>query len=164
MARFALWFNYTPYAISYLPIRLYFSIAVGTIENMNRSEIIRYLILRSIGNFLVLFAIFGVVATFGPALYYEVSFRVAQYEGVKYTVEDPDQVKNPSSPLGELMRKEGKIRPPVRSGFGALLAGVKEQIIVPKDTKVSHMLEELFFRGIEAISISLLIPQTVGGM
>ncbi|MBI3282683.1 hypothetical protein HYZ70_01240 [Candidatus Curtissbacteria bacterium] len=36
---------------------------------MTRSEIIRFLILRSIGNFLVLFAIFGVIATFGLALY-----------------------------------------------------------------------------------------------
>ena len=34
---------------------------------MKPSELIRFLILRTIGNFLVLFAIFGILATFGPA-------------------------------------------------------------------------------------------------
>ena len=110
---------------------------------MTRSEIIHYLILRSIGNFLVLFAIFGVIATFGPALFYEVEYRIAQYRGITYTVEDPAQVKNPISPLGELMRKEGKIVRTVASGFGALLAGPKQQIIIPKDTQFSIVIPKI---------------------
>lgn len=110
---------------------------------MTRSEIIRYLILRSIGNFLVLFAIFGVLATFGPALYYEVSFRIAQYRGIIYTVADPSQVKNATSPLGELLKKEGRARPVSSSGFGALLAGPKEQIIVPKETEFSIVIPKI---------------------
>ena len=47
---------------------------------------LRFLILRTIGNFLVLFAIFGIIATFGPALYYEVSFRVSEIRGVRYVI------------------------------------------------------------------------------
>jgi len=110
---------------------------------MTRSEIIRYLILRSIGNFLLLFAIFGVLATFGPALYYEVSFRIAQYRGITYTVADPPQVKNATSPLGALLRKEGRARPVASSGFGALLSGPKEQIIVPKATQFSIVIPKI---------------------
>jgi len=110
---------------------------------MTRGEIARYLVLRSIGNFLVLFAIFGVIATFGPALYYEVSYRIAQYRGITYTVADPEQVKNTTSPLGELMVREGRARPVSSSGFGALLAGPKEQIIVPKETQFSIVIPKI---------------------
>lgn len=110
---------------------------------MSRSEIIRYLVLRSIGNFLLLFAIFGVLATFGPALYYEVSFRVDQYRGVTYTVEDPSTVKNPTSPLGRLLEKEGKRPSQASSAFGALLNGKKQQIIVPKDTSFTIVIPKI---------------------
>jgi len=53
---------------------------------LTKKEIITFLILRSIGNFLVLFGIFGVSATFGPALYEEAKFRIDQLQGVEYVV------------------------------------------------------------------------------
>ncbi|MBF8249804.1 MAG: hypothetical protein HW400_405, partial [Candidatus Levybacteria bacterium] len=53
---------------------------------MTTKEKIRFLIIRSIGNFLVLFAIFGVLATFGPALYYEAQYRIIQIRGVHFLV------------------------------------------------------------------------------
>lgn len=56
---------------------------------MNRQEMIRFLVLRSLGNFLVLFSLFGVAMTFGPAIYQEIRFRTDQAAGVKYVVEDP---------------------------------------------------------------------------
>src|SRR5258706_5842038 len=55
---------------------------------MKRKDIARYLVLRSIGNFLLLFALYGVGATFGPALFYEVQFRIDQYQGIHYVVAD----------------------------------------------------------------------------
>lgn len=58
---------------------------------MTRKEIIRFLILKSIGNFLVLFALFGVGATFGPALYFEVKYQLYQVQGVYYTIADPNK-------------------------------------------------------------------------
>lgn len=53
---------------------------------MSKKEIIKFIILRAIGNFLVLLGIFGVFATFGPALYEELHFRIDQLNGVKYVV------------------------------------------------------------------------------
>ncbi|OGH13359.1 MAG: hypothetical protein A3H50_01680 [Candidatus Levybacteria bacterium RIFCSPLOWO2_02_FULL_37_10] len=106
---------------------------------MNRSEIIRFLILRSIGNFLLLFAIFGVLATFGPALYYEVSFKIVQVRGIKYTVAD-----NKTSPLGEILKKQqAENSQGINGGFAQVLAGPKEQILIPKDTNFSILIPRL---------------------
>ncbi len=79
---------------------------------MKRNDVIKFLILRTIGNFLVLFALFGVGATFGPTLYYEVQFRWQQAKGVTYKVVD---------------QQSG-------SSFGDLLSNSKEQLLIPKDT------------------------------
>lgn len=87
---------------------------------MTTKEKIRFLIIRSIGNFLVLFAIFGVLATFGPALYYEIQFRIIQIRGVHFSVADISQ-------------KVSKINKP-SVGFSNILSGPKEQILTPIDT------------------------------
>lgn len=83
---------------------------------MSRSEIIKYLVLRSIGNFLVLFAIFGVFATFGPALYYEAQYRIIQIRGVRFSV----------------VQKVHPVSKP-NIGFADVLSGPKEQILTPID-------------------------------
>ena len=106
---------------------------------MTRGEVIRFLILRSIGNFLLLFAIFGVLATFGPALYYEVSFKIVQARGVKYTIVDSQ-----TSPLGEILKKQkSEISQGISGGFAQVLAGPKEQILIPKDTDFSILIPRL---------------------
>lgn len=89
---------------------------------MNRNEIIRFLILRTIGNFLVFFALFGVGATFGPALYYEVLFRIQQSQGVHYVVQEVPAQSNSIAPTV----------PPDQ--FGGILSSNKEQVLIPKDT------------------------------
>ncbi|MBI2031775.1 MAG: sortase [Candidatus Levybacteria bacterium] len=104
---------------------------------MSKTEIIRFLILRTIGNFLVLFAVFGVVATFGPSLYYEVSFRIVQARGVKYVVADE------TSPLGEILKKQNVQTEGLSGGFASVLAGSKEQILMPKDTDFSILIPKL---------------------
>ncbi len=58
---------------------------------MKKSDIARFLILRSIGNFLVLFGLFGVGMTFGPALYEEGRYQLDRMEGVTYVVATPHQ-------------------------------------------------------------------------
>lgn len=94
---------------------------------MKRSDIVRFLILRTLGNFFFLFAIFGVTATFGPALFFEVQFRVAQARGVRYSIaETPHAIGVPApSPTEE---------PTAVSQFAQTLTGEKEQILTPKDT------------------------------
>ncbi len=54
---------------------------------MTRSEAIKFLVIRSLGNFLLLFALYGVGATFGPVLIYEAAFRINQVRGVHFIVQ-----------------------------------------------------------------------------
>jgi LPXTG-site transpeptidase (sortase) family protein len=53
---------------------------------MKKADQIRFIILRSIGNFLVLFGLFGALATFGPAIYEEVHYQIDQARGIRYVV------------------------------------------------------------------------------
>lgn len=101
---------------------------------MKTKEIIRFLILRTIGNFLVLFTIFGFLATFGPALYFEATYRVATARGIQYQVaaEVPTPNNTPSQGNG--------------TGGGlleALLAADKEKILVPKSTYFSIVIPKI---------------------
>ncbi|HSX40798.1 MAG TPA: sortase [Candidatus Saccharimonadales bacterium] len=95
---------------------------------MSRPEIIRFLIFRTIGNFLLLFAIFGVFMTFGPALYYEVMFRTSEASGVHYVVGS----SNTPQPVGQ-----------ATVGFGQLLGGSKQQILIPKDTDFDVLIPKI---------------------
>jgi LPXTG-site transpeptidase (sortase) family protein len=117
---------------------------------MKRSEIFKFLILRTIGNFLVLFAVFGILATFGPALYYEVSLKIVQVRGIKYVVaEAPVPTPAPNPALTNLVRQPqvSPIPTPVKSigvdNFAQVLTGPKQQILVPVDTQFSIVIPKI---------------------
>lgn len=129
---------------------------------MKRSEIIRFLILRTIGNFLVLFAIFGIFATFGPALYYEISFRTSEARGIKYVVAEKPALQNPSKPT-QTIPSTGV------DNFAQVLTGAKEQILVPKDTKFSIVIPRIgasakVFPNVDAGSPDEFLPILMQGV
>lgn len=98
---------------------------------MTKKEV-KYIVLRSIGNFLLLFAIFGVFATFGPALFYEVQFQVIKARGVTFKVADQ------SLPAQEIAKPNQR-----GASFSDLLTGSKEQTIVPPDTEFSIVIPKI---------------------
>lgn len=100
---------------------------------MKRSDIIRYLILRTIGNFLVLITIFGFFATFGPAIYYEASYRIKNIAGVYYTVVD----ESGESELGKILRRQSQEIGETESLLRAVLTNNKEQILISASTDFS---------------------------
>ena len=104
---------------------MYFSTKELKIGHMTKSETIKFLVLRSIGNFLALFAIFGVLATFGPALYYEAQYRIIQIRGIRFSV-----AQVPTSSANELQARPVS-KPSI--GFADILSGPKEQILTPID-------------------------------
>lgn len=127
---------------------------------MSRSEIIRFLVLRTIGNFLVLFAIFGVLATFGPAIYYEIYFKVMQIRGVSYQVYEP---KDTSSPLGKILSNKQNNATVTGGGFAAILAGPKEQILIPIDTYFDILIPKIganakVFPNVDASDANQFLP------
>ncbi len=95
------------------------------LKYMTSSEIIKFLILRTIGNFLVLFALFGVGATFGPALYLEVSYRLMTAKGVTYKVITSRSVQNK-----QVFQSNVNVEP----GFSTILSDAKSRVLTPKDT------------------------------
>ncbi len=113
---------------------------------MKKSEIIKFLILRTIGNFLILFAIFAAIATFGPALYYEINFRIVQARGVKYVISQTSSLPESTDKKPVDDQVELKNQPEVSSGvdnFAQVLLGAKEQILVPKDTQFGIVIPKI---------------------
>ena len=104
---------------------------------MTTREKISFLIVRSLGNFLVLFAIFGVLATFGPAIYYEAQYRIIQLRGVHFSVENQrSQVKNPVPAVQKPVS-------PSSPSFGDVLSGPTEQILIPIDPMFSLLIPKI---------------------
>lgn len=111
---------------------------------MHKKDIIKFLILRTIGNFLVLFAIFATLATFGPALYFEVNYRIVQARGVKYVISK--EISLPNRAENKAKNEVNKEKAVVSSGvdnFAQVLLGAKEQILVPKDTEFGIVIPKI---------------------
>jgi sortase A len=90
---------------------------------MTRQEIIRFVVLRSVGNFLVLFSLFGVLMTFGPAIFEEIRFRTDQATGVHYVVADPTAT-NLSKQINEqslFVNGKGKLIVPLNTDFDIVI-------------------------------------------
>jgi len=92
----------------------------------------KFLILRSIGNFLLLFAIFGVFSTFGPAFYFEAQYQVIKARGITYKIAEGQSV-------AEAVKSGGKTQP----SFGDLLTGAKEQELVAPDPAFSIVIPKI---------------------
>lgn len=105
---------------------------------MSRSEVIRFLFLRSLGNFLVLVALYGVIATFGPALAYEFQYQVIQFRHVHFTINNSKGIAR-----GQKKSFAGSLRNVRQPGFADILAGNQEQILTPIDPFFSILIPQL---------------------
>jgi LPXTG-site transpeptidase (sortase) family protein len=104
---------------------------------MTRNEKIKFLIIRTLGNFLLLFSLFGVIMTFGPAVFYEVQFRTIQARGIQYEVSNDGK-------LTEVGNETPADSEPVDGPtFGDVLTGETKQYLQAKDTKFSILIPKL---------------------
>src|SRR3989338_10698255 len=106
---------------------------------MTQREIVRFLILHTVGNFLVLFALFGVFATFGQTVAQEIRFRKEQVQGITYLVKEAPSSQRFS---GILSKEKIKILVPKNTDFGILIPkiGANETVIA----NVNPAIEEEF--------------------
>lgn len=102
---------------------------------MKRSDIVRYLLFRTLGNFLVLFTIFGFLATFGPALYYEVTYKVASARGIRYIVDAATNVPPPPEDSGGAGEGGGLV--------AALVTENKEKVLTPRSRDFSIVIPKI---------------------
>ncbi len=96
---------------------------------MQRSEKIKFLVLRSIGNFLVLMSIYAVFATFGPAAWYEVKFNILKARGIHYTVAQVTAPQQEQSESGLTLQ--------------SVLDSQTTQTIIPKNTDFSIVIPKI---------------------
>lgn len=109
---------------------------------MKRKDKIRYLILRTLGNFLILFTIFGLFATFGPALYFEVRFRVAQAQGVEYVTAGASS--GPSfQDIISARSASGSADTRSPSLFDLIVKGPHNEVLVPKSSEFSIIIPKI---------------------
>lgn len=88
----------------------------------------KFVAIRTVGNFLLLVSLYGVFATFGPVLMYEIQFRISEFRGINYIVSDTVQAS--TSDGGS-------------PSFADVLAGSKEQVISPKDANFSIIIPKI---------------------
>lgn len=106
---------------------------------MTKKQIARYLLLRTIGNFLIIFVVFAFFATFGPALYYEVKFRVLSARGVTYALPDA----HPSQFAALIREANRQKKQDFTSGFTDILSSGKEKVLVPPDSNFSIVIPKI---------------------
>jgi len=112
-------------------------------------EKIKFIIVRTVGNFLVLFSIYGIAMTLGPAAYLEAVYRFNQLRNVHYQLAFKAEKVEPT-PGGE------KITPtPIRavtptavpfantSFFGQLAGGDKIELITPVSTRFGLVIPKI---------------------
>lgn len=101
---------------------------------MTTKEKVKFLVFRSLGNFLLLMALFGVIATFGPVISQEIRYRVEKIKGVKYTVKVETEVTKTEQPTVQ------KNPPDVLS---SIFSDSQDRIMIPSDTNFSIVIPKI---------------------
>ncbi len=107
---------------------------------------IKFLFWKTLGNFLLLFAIFGIVGTFGPSIYYQIVFKVGELSGVKYVLAPQIAAQQGPTELGKLVEKYwGDTAPQNQrpSLLGDVLAKNKERVLIPPNTEFSIVIPKI---------------------
>lgn len=127
---------------------------------MTKAEITRFLILRSIGNFLVLFALYGVIATFGPALYFETQYHYDQLRNIHYqiAINLPIPTVHPSQNA-----EEANSTPIPTPAFSKLTNSQNVKILIPKSTEFGIVIPKIganapVFANVDATNENEFLP------
>jgi sortase A len=101
-------------------------------------QIIKFLVVRTLANFLILFTIFGIAATFGPALYYEIKYNLTKAFEIKYNASEEATVER--SELTKIVEGGRKVQPDL---FNEVLEGKREEILYPEDPSFSVIIQKI---------------------
>jgi LPXTG-site transpeptidase (sortase) family protein len=101
---------------------------------MNKKDKINFFLIRSMGNFLLLLALYGVAATFGPVLLQETRFRIDAAKGVRYTVKTKTQIAK---------TEKANVQQNAPDVLGSLFSKNTERILIPSDTTFSILIPKI---------------------
>lgn len=110
---------------------------------MTRKEKVRFLVFRTIGNFLILLTIFGFLATFGPVLFYEAQYRVSNWYGVRYSVKDEKDFGQILDRKRREKAAQDAVQNPSEGLFSTILSGKKEHVLTPKNTEFAVLIPKI---------------------
>lgn len=99
-----------------------------------KREKVKFIILRTLGNFFLLFSLWGMAMTFGPAFYFEILYRITAARNITYVVSFPTPTPvSPASPAGEptTIPTTSPIPEGKSTFFGQLTGGNKVEVISP---------------------------------
>lgn len=108
---------------------------------MINREKIKFIILRTTGNFLVLFALWGVVMTFGPAIYIEVLYRFNHLRNVTYIVSPPIKITDTTQAFPTTVPVQQSTSQ--TTFFGNLTGGNKVEILSPVSSQFGLIIPKI---------------------
>lgn len=110
---------------------------------MHRREIIRFLLFRTLGNFLILITLFGFLATFGPAVYFEAIYKISDLRGVQYAVAESSGTRTFADVLNENRGSVHHVSDSSQGLMNSVLSGERNQFLMPKDKRFSLLIPKL---------------------
>ena len=135
---------------------------------ISKRHVFRFIILRTIGNFLVLFSLFGVAQTFGPAIYIEIVYRTNLARNIQYIVAFPTptpsklvQAVPTSVPVPTVSRQS--------TFFGNLTGGNKVEALSPVSSQFGIVIPKInanapILPNIDAGNPDLYLPALQNGV
>jgi len=127
-----------------------------------RREKIKFIILRTLGNFFLLFSLFGMIMTFGPALYFEVLYRVREVRNVKYIVAAYPTPTPPTPTFKDFITPQ-PTEAPKTTLFGQLTGGDKTEILSPVSAQFGLVIPKIganvqIFPNVDAGKPNVYLP------
>jgi len=111
-------------------------------------DTVRFVVLRTAGNFFLLFSLWGMAMTFGPALYLEVLYRYNQARNVQYAlaaqsvpVARPTLSPHPDGSVPTLIPVPTDIPP--QTFFGQLAGGNRVELLSPVSTQFGIVIPKI---------------------
>ncbi len=117
---------------------------------MTRKEKIQFLIIHTIGNFLILLGLYLVFTTFGPAVSQEIRFRVEKVRGIAYRIEHKPKRSwtSPSTGSGRSQDDKScvnckKASYPSADVLSAFFGDAQDRILISPDTYFSILIPKI---------------------
>lgn len=135
---------------------------------VKRREKVKFILLRTLGNFFILFSIYGMVATFGPVLYMEVLFRWNHVRNVRY-VADARIPAITQAPFQPVIPTSTPIPSGKQTLFGQLTGGDKVEVLSPLSAQFGIVIPKIganapIFPNVDAGDPDAYLPVLLKGV
>jgi LPXTG-site transpeptidase (sortase) family protein len=125
-------------------------------------EKLKFIILRTLGNFFVLFAAFGIAMTFGPVIYLEALYYFNAARNIRYVTKSSQLEKKDGQPVFEI--EPADLSPtPKFTLFGQLTGGNKTEILSPVSSRFGLIIPKIganveIFPNVDAANPQIYLP------